>query len=182
MQDLIEKIAFSVDKKKVQGLCKKILKKCNFKSSRDLDNVVDLATWLYIYGYDEKAAAVCDLLDGIPFTRNYDIWHRVDTALCLKARILREQGEPDGREELLERINERRDPKLYLNGADHYRNYFDANIRSGESLNSKATANGWRLCKMRSAIYYREPGGFPISDEEFDRDIQDLVNILKQEK
>ena len=35
---------------------------------------------------------------------------------------------------------------------------------------------------MRSAIYYREPGGFPISDEEFDRDIQDLVNILKQEK
>lgn len=182
MRDVIERIAFSVDKKKVQSLCKKILKKCNFKSSRDLDNVVDLATWLYIYGYDEKAVEVCDLLDGIPFTGNYDIWNRVDTVLCLKARILREQGELDGRKELLDRINDRRNPKLYVNLVDYYRATLNANIRSGESLNSKAMANGWRLTKMKYAIHYREPGGFPISDEEFDRDIQDLINILKQEK
>lgn len=49
MQDIIEKIINKVDKKKVQSCCKKILKKCSFGSTRDLDNVTELATWLYIY-------------------------------------------------------------------------------------------------------------------------------------
>ena len=36
MQEIIENIMGTVNKKKVQSLCKKILKKCSFKSKNDL--------------------------------------------------------------------------------------------------------------------------------------------------
>ncbi len=48
MQEIIEAIMNTVDKKKVQSLCRKILKKCSVKSKNDLSNVTDLATWLLI--------------------------------------------------------------------------------------------------------------------------------------
>ena len=53
---------------------------------------------------------------------NYDIWNNADITMCLKARILREQG------------------------------------------NTEKT------------------GGFPIPDEEFEADIQEIINLLKQVK
>ncbi len=76
MQEIIENIMSTVDKKKVQSLCKKILKKCSFRSRNDLSNVSDLATWLYIYGCYEEALAVCNLLSGIEFSGNYKIWKK----------------------------------------------------------------------------------------------------------
>ena len=39
MEELIQQIQAKVNKKKVQSLCKKILKKLSFKSVRDLANV-----------------------------------------------------------------------------------------------------------------------------------------------
>mgnify|MGYP005949988755 FL=1 len=91
MQEIIENIMGTVNKKKVQSLCKKILKKCSFKSKNDLANVSDLATWLYIYEYYDEAIAVCDLLLDLEFTGNYSIWWHADYTACLKARILREK-------------------------------------------------------------------------------------------
>lgn len=104
MQEIIENIMGTVNKKKVQSLCKKILKKCSFKSKNDLVNVSDLATWLYIYEYYDEAIAVCDLLLDLEFTGNYTIWWHADYIACLKARILREKNITDGRKELLERV------------------------------------------------------------------------------
>ena len=43
MTELIQSIMDTVDKKKVQSLCKKVLKKCSFKSANDLNNVLGLA-------------------------------------------------------------------------------------------------------------------------------------------
>ena len=100
MQEIIENIMGTVNKKKVQSLCKKILKKCSFKSKNDLVNVSDLATWLYIYEYYDEAIAVCDLLLDLEFTGNYTIWWHADYIACLKARILREKNITDGRKEL----------------------------------------------------------------------------------
>mgnify|MGYP004450960155 FL=1 len=51
MQETIERIRLTVNKKKVQSYCNKILKKCSFKSANDLGNISSLATWLYIYGF-----------------------------------------------------------------------------------------------------------------------------------
>ena len=86
MEELIQN---EIDKKKVQSLCKKILKKCSFNSERDLGNITDLATWLYIYGEEDKAVKVCELLENMEFTGNYNLWDAVDMTQCLKARICR---------------------------------------------------------------------------------------------
>lgn len=83
MQEIIENIMNTIDKKKVQSLCKKILKKCSFKSKNDLNNVSDLSTWLYIYGYYEDAIKVCDILQDIEFSENYDIWGGMWIIVCV---------------------------------------------------------------------------------------------------
>lgn len=182
MQEIIENIMSTVDKKKVQSLCKKILKKCSFRSRNDLSNVSDLATWLYIYGCYEEALAVCNLLSGIEFSGNYDIWWHADYTMCLQARILRERNISEGREELLERINEHRHPELYKNLVDWYRETVNINIQSDDDYNPKRINDGWRMAKIEFAIMYREGGGHSIPNEEFDTDIQELVALLKQVK
>ena len=103
MQELLENIVNTVEKKKVQGLCKKIIKKFSVKSKTDLE-----------------------------FTGNYTLWDYTDNALCLKARILREQGELAKREILIEKVNEYRHPELYKNLIDWYRVTVNANIASDD--------------------------------------------------
>lgn len=180
MQEIIEAIMNTVDKKKVSSLCKKILKKCSFKSKNDLANVSDLATWLYIYGYYEDAVKVCDLLSEVEFSGNYGIWWHADYTACLKARILRENNITDGREELLERVNEHRHPELYVNSIDWYRTTLNINIQSDDKYNPKRINDGWRMVKLEHAIMDREAGNNPIPDEEFERDIKEIVDLLKQ--
>jgi hypothetical protein len=92
MDELIQNIMKTINKKGVQTNCKKILKKCNFKSAKDTSCITELAVWLYIYGNDEAAIGVCDLFQDTDFNGNYTLWENVDHALCLKARILREHS------------------------------------------------------------------------------------------
>lgn len=182
MQELIERIMGTVEKKKVQGLCKKILKKCSFKSKVDLSNVISLALWLYVYECFDDAIAVCDLLTDLEFTGDYTLWDYTDYALCLKARIMREQGNFEGREMLLQKVNEHRHPELYANLLDWYKTTLNKNIASDDEYHSPKTYAGWRLVKLRFAIQHKEAGGYPISDEEFENDIQEMIHVLKQIK
>ena len=71
MQETIERIRLTVNKKKVQSYCNKILKKCSFKSANDLGNISSLATWLYIYGFYDEMLEVCDLLKDMTFAGDY---------------------------------------------------------------------------------------------------------------
>lgn len=182
MQETIEKIMVSVPKKKVQSLCKKILKKCSFKSTHDLGNITDLATWLYIYGYTDAAVNVCDFLKDFVFTGNYSLWSFADYSLCLKARILREQKSTEDREQLISKIQEHRHPELYVNLVDWYRVTLNKNIQNDDLYYPKKINCGWRLRKMCFAIQYKETGDFPISDEEFEADIKEIITLLKQVK
>ena len=102
--------------------------------------------------------------------------------MCLQARILRERNISEGREELLERINEHRHPELYKNLVDWYRETVNINIQSDDDYNPKRINDGWRMAKIEFAIMYREGGGHSIPNEEFDTDIQELVALLKQVK
>ena len=182
MQEIIENIMGTVNKKKVQSLCKKILKKCSFKSKNDLVNVSDLATWLYIYEYYDEAIAVCDLLLDLEFTGNYTIWWYADYTACLKARILREKNITDSRKELLERVKKHRHPDLYINGVDWYRITVNKNIQSDDDYSPNRINDGWRMEKLEHAIMYREAGSHPIPDEEFEADIKEIIDLLKQVK
>lgn len=179
MEETIKRIEASIDRKKVQSLCKKILKKCSFRSTADLSNITELASWLYVYGYNDEAIAVCDLLKDLEFTGNYSLWDKADYTMCLKARILREQGQPAEREKLIYKVNEHRHPELYSNSVNWYRDTLNRNINSDSGINTKT---GWLLTKFMYAVRYREAGGHPIPDEEFDKDISELIEVLKEVK
>ncbi|SFD28157.1 DUF6707 family protein [Ruminococcus albus] len=182
MTELIERISNTVDKKKVRSYCNKILKKCSFKSSRDLQNISGLATWLYIYGYYDEMIEVCDLVKDMEFEGDYDLWFIPEMTMCLKARVFRERGMLKEAQLLVDKINEQRDPSLYVNLVDEYEENMDENIAEEEKDHPRSLAYGWRFCKLQFAINYREPGGFPISDERFDNDIKELVSFLRQVK
>lgn len=94
----------------------------------------------------------------------------------------REQGILEDRERLLEKINEHREPALYINGVEWYRTTLNENIRGEVEDSPRTLGYGWRIIKIKYAIRYREAGGHPIPDEEFDNDIREIVDILKQLK
>ena len=182
VKNLIEEIRDTVDKKKVKSLCNKILKKCNFKSEKDLQNISALATWLYVYEYYDEMLEVCDLLRDMEFSGDYNIWFNPDMVMCLKSRVLRKRGLIQESQVIIDKINEHRHPGLYENLVDSYEVDMDINIAEELKNRPKSLADGWHFCKLQSAIRYREAGSFPIPDETFDNDIRELVAILKQVK
>ena len=179
MRELIERISENADNRKETSCCAKILKKCSFKSAKDLGNVTELATWLYVFGHYDDAVAVCDILKDMEFTGNYTLWDQADYALCLKARILRKRGDEKEREELLKKVNEHRHPELYGNLVDWYRGTLNENINSDSGITVKWV---WIMTKLVFAIKYREAGGHPIPDEEFEKDIAETVEKLRTVK
>lgn len=181
MTELIEHIMETIDKKCIQSDCKRILKRCSFKSSKDLCNVTELALWLYIYGFCDEAIRVCDLIKDVPFTGNYTLWDNVDVALCIKARILREQGKEESKE-IIQLVNKHRHPELYINGLEWFTETLDKNIESNLKDNYKSDAREWRLIKLKFAIKHREAGKFPLSDEYFEDVIKELISILSKER
>ncbi|MBP1046762.1 hypothetical protein I6N96_10840 [Enterococcus sp. BWM-S5] len=182
MNDLINHIIDTIDKKGVQRNCKKILKKCSFKSSKDLGNITELAVWLYVYEFYDQAISVCDLVKDVPFTGDYTLWGNIDSALCIKARILRLRGRNKDSAEIIRLINEHRSPELYKNLVDWFEKDIDSAIKNNLENNWKADVRQGRLLKLEAAIQYREAGGFPISDKKFEDIIREMVDILAVER
>lgn len=181
MNELIQTIMDTVNKKSVQSNCKKILKKCNMKSAKDVGLVTELAIWLYIYGYSREAGLVCDLFKNVQFNGNYTLWSSIDSAYCLKARILREQGQLDERNKIIEFVNQYRKPELYENLVDWFTVTIENNIQSNLKDNSKSGAKSWRLVKFEKAVAYKEAGNFPIEDDVLEKIIVELKELLSQE-
>lgn len=182
MNEVIKNIQDTVNKKAVQSVCKKLLKKCNFESVKDVGEIVELALWLYLYGYNEESILVCELVKNVEFNGNYTLWNCVDHLYCVKARILREKGAVEESKKLMNYINKYRDPELYKNTMNYFTTTIDYNIQSNLASNSKSGAKSWRLLKLELAIAYREAGKYPVSDEELEKVIKNLVEILSQEK
>lgn len=152
------------------------------KSVKDTGTITELAFWLYIYGYNREASAVCDLFKNLKFNGNHTLWRNIDHAYCLKARILREQGFITESKILIKLVNQYRAPELYKNVVDWFLNTLEVNINSNIKCNQKARVRGWRLLKFECAIAYKEAGNFPISDADLEGIISDLKCLLEQEK
>lgn len=61
-----------------------------------------MVVWLYIYDHYDEAIEVCDIIKDVPFTGNHTLWDNIDGALCVKARILRERGDIEQWQEIIE--------------------------------------------------------------------------------
>lgn len=142
MDENYQKNQATIDKKGVQRNCKKLLKKCNMTSSKDIGYLVELAIWLYIYGYIQEALLVCRLFNNETFNGNYTLWDNIDHALCLEARILKEIKNEEERQKIIDFVNQYRYPELYKNGVDWFINTLDLNIHSSLEMNFKASVRG----------------------------------------
>ena len=181
MNTLLQNITDNIPKKNVQSLAKKLLKKCNFKSTKDMEMLSDLALWLYIYNYSNESIQLCNLVQNIEFNGDYTFWDNIDSLYCLKARILREQGLKKEAKEIIKFVNMYREPKLYKNIVEWFTQTLDLNIQNA-SATSKSLAKHWRLLKLNRAICYKEAGKFPIPDRKLEIIIKDLIDILSLEK
>ncbi|MFK2289150.1 MULTISPECIES: DUF6707 family protein [Bacteroidales] len=86
MEQMIITVAtelLSIKNKRIESLSKKVLKKMNFKSSKDLENLKDLCYWLYIYGHNNQFAKLYSTLLSIPFSGNWNTWTQVELMLAL---------------------------------------------------------------------------------------------------
>lgn len=180
---IIQSIMDTVDKKNVQSNCKKLLKKCNFKSTVDMGYLEDLATWLYVYGYYEEVIKIYNIIKEIQFDGNHTLWSKIDTILCIKARISREHGDITESKKIIKFVNQYRAPELYENIVDWFLNTLDLNIKNSiEQFHSKALERDWRLSKLICAICYREAGQFPVSDDKLESIIKEQVDFLSKLK
>lgn len=183
MKETIQKIMDTTDKKKVQSYCKKVIKKCSFKSAKDMKNLSGLVIWLYVYNYYDEIISVCELIENVEFTGNYTLWDEFDTIYCFKARVLRESGEIQAAQEVIEYVNQYRNPHLYPNLIYWFHNTLELNIKNAiEQSNSKSSEISWREVKLGNAIKYREAGQFPISDDELEKVIDDQIEVLSKVK
>ena len=183
MTETIQNIMDTVDKKKVQSYCKKVLKKCSFKSANDMHNLADLANWLYVYGYYEETIKVADIVNDVQFNGNYDLWDHIDSIYCIKARILRERGEKQEAQKIIDFVNQYRAPQLYKNIVGWFNKTLEDNIKTSiETYHSKADEYAWRMVKLNCALKYREAGQFPIPDDELENIINEQIGILSKVK
>lgn len=183
MTETIQNIMDKVDKKKVQSYCKKLLKKCSFKSATDMKNLTGLVIWLYVYKFYDEIIHICELIQNVEFTGNYTLWKEFDEIYCFTARILRERGEVQKAQKIIDFVNQYRNPQLYVNTVGWFLNTLEENIKNSiEQFNSKAMAIGWREVKLECAVMYREAGQFPVSDAELERIISEQIDILSKVK
>lgn len=181
--ETIQNIMDTISKKKVQSYCKKVLKKCSFKSSKDMKNLSGLVIWLYVYKFYDEVISICELIKNVEFAGNYTLWDEFDTIYCFKARILRERGEVQKAQEIIDFVNQYRNPRLYPNLVPWFQNTLELNIKNAkEQFSSKSRELSWREVKLESAVKYREAGQFPISDEELELVISEQIAILSMEK
>ena len=179
MTETIQNIMDTVDKKKVQSYCKKVLKKCSFKSAKDMKNLTGLVIWLYVYNRYDEIISICELIKDVKFTGNYTLWNEFDEIYCFKARILRERGEIQETQEIIDFVNQYRNPNLYPNLVGWFQNTLESNIHNAIS---KANEISWREVKLESAVKYREAGQFPIPDDELENIINEQIEILSKVK
>ena len=136
-------------------------------------------SWIVL---ERRGQNLCDLFKNESFDGNYTLWDNIDHAWCLKARILREQGNLNESKKIIEFVNQYRKPELYKNGVDWFLKTLDINIQSNLEENCKAGAKSWRLLKLELAIAYREAGKYPVLDDELEMIIKELKDLLSKEK
>lgn len=78
-------------KKKVVSCCKKLNKKCSYKSGDDMEILCELAYWLYIYDQKDEVFAVAAETHNIPFVRNFNVWTWIFAIWGLEIRIWKER-------------------------------------------------------------------------------------------
>ncbi|MBK9924783.1 MAG: hypothetical protein IPP66_05765 [Anaerolineales bacterium] len=176
--------------KKILPALKKCIKKLSFKSSADLSNLLDLAMWLYVYGYDNHALKATQIIDELEFKGDFNIWTPVEKILLLQARIYREQGKKSKVQKSIDKVL---GPMIPHEEAFKRRLSFnwlnDKGIERYLKENNVKTANEMRFADLGDLFFIRELGegktdidGKKVDIAKAEERIMEYKSILKQVK
>ena len=107
MSNIFDDILNKYDKEHIVKLCKKLNKRLSTKSSNDLELIIELGTWMYIYKDLDNAIKVFSVTDKIKFSGNWDIWDNVYTDQILKAKIYTDMNEKSISENIKKELNKK---------------------------------------------------------------------------
>lgn len=187
MTEIIQRIMDTVDKKKVQSLCKKVLKKCSFNSGDDIQNLCRLAYCLFIYGYVDEAFSVCEVTHDVEFPGKgvWNVWDFIMYMWGLEVHIYQKQNNIEKANAIIQKMDNlwRFPPTLPPKNPEHEisrREGFTVSFCSREkeisNASSETRADGWRLVALFMLIGYGSTGLFPHLVKE-----KDIVDKLVEE-
>lgn len=172
----------SLGNKRIDSLSKKVLKKMNFKSSKDLENMRDLCYWLYIYGYTEELAKLHPTIFTLSFSGNWNIWTPVELIYAL-IYYSSQNGDTENHAVIsLEKIMQAEDDmaniKMRCNGSllETRENNVRESIQSGNKTDIRESL----YAEMRELVLIHSLGGsekYPL--EKIRTRVEEIKGILK---
>jgi hypothetical protein len=193
---IFEKFKEKSQKKKVQSLCNKLIKKCSFGSGADCENLCHLSYWLYIYGEEELAMECVALTHDVSFKHDYAVWTFIHAMRGLEIRILRSRGEGARADLIAKQIDTQlltptkliptEEGRAKKEGKRRLRFTYENAIRKEEIENhvnegNKIRANAWRLVALLGMIGDTETGLYPLLNEaraDIEEKIQEYISEL----
>ena len=177
--DIIKTIKETTENRRIRSYCNKILKKLSLNSSLDVANVTELTVLLYVFDLYDEAVKVAEILDDLEFTGNYTIWNNAEPAKLIAVKILRQNGEYDRAEGIMEVIKPHLHPELYENQRDSLHEFYDRNMGIAEKHGWKAEARDYKLKKLEVMLYFSQIPDFPMDKQQLEKDIAALKAELK---
>ena len=190
--ELFETIMKECPQKKVVSLCKKLIKKCSFKSGADCENLCHLMYWLYIYDRSDLALNCVALTHNIPFEKNFNTWTFIHFMWGLEIRILRGQKNEPEAQKIIETMNVHDFTLGKVDTPEQFpkkvekrrgRQTYEDTIRQEkiERSDNTKSANAWRFIGLLGMITYTETGFYPILNErknDMEAKINEYINAL----
>jgi len=151
-------------------LSERLVKGINTKSGSCLRDMSDLAHDLFIELRDpDRALAVADILNVLPYDGNRDRWMSVERSLALSSFICRELGQTE-RAEVYDRLLQAPDTletdpfKARINAKVRQRGLNEPNLYDKEIFRSIDNRNHdaereWRLLRLETLLFLRSHGG-----------------------
>ena len=176
--EVFEKILKKYENKRIKNDCKALMKKCSFKSSKDMNILVELIDLMYIYRDFEMAVELYNIIEKVEFTGNYTIWDEILYAKWTIVRIYRETNQIEKYEQLIDSVMEYENEALYDNRKTGLKLY-DEHIRNARDLKANKSMIGWMLVKYKIMIKCFENPKFPIDKIKLDKEIVEMEMKLK---
>jgi hypothetical protein len=160
------------------GVKKRAATQFSWKKRASLESAVRLAYWLFVFGKEDQALAVCRFLGTYEFTGKFNLWSWIEHALALQSRIARQRGRQNESAECVRRIRAAGFVESRLNGSllDDRR----GRIRGALAEKDQAGERDWSLTALLELCVLIELGGsetWPVAALE--GELQQMVTRLR---
>jgi hypothetical protein len=146
----------------------KATKRFRWTSAAALRHATSAAYWCHVFRRDDEALEICTFLARYDFAGNYALWTPVESALALRARLLRSGRNAAEAGGCVQRIRDAGFVCDRLEGALLDRN---SALKVALERHSRAAERDARLLRLRELCFIIELGGsrtLPVQEAEAD--------------